>query len=436
MRKPSPVVPLVASTTSCSADVSAQTELKAAFAAHGLAAAESYVRLCVSRPAQRAQLFFWLGKRMAASSPAEAARLGMEAWNEQPDPELGKWLMFRQFNAGNLTTALKFLDSIQVGSLRPSERRKAALILQLGQLQQSLPMVEAAVSPASIDPGSVLYIEPRRAGWSGQTTSAQVNTFVLALRDAGAGQVTSLRLENLIASPDGKGPSRKSDSLGEHAAERVVVYLDNAIDGLDQRILAAATVVATEAARVRAGVIHSARPLLGALAARLAAHMLGVAFVYDATDIDDGPLETAAEGSSLHALAARIEAAVTHDASLVLAPNRAVMQERIRLGAPAVRSMVVQRLVPTVAITAERRKSRLDLQLAGSDMVFGCLEMTVPDEHVFLAFAEISRSYPEAKLLLVANAAIFGSIRQLATQLGMLERIIFREAATPAENRL
>ncbi|CAB3847075.1 D-inositol-3-phosphate glycosyltransferase [Achromobacter animicus] len=408
----------------------------------GVRASEDFVRINAGDPSDLASGLTKLARLTAAKDPAIALRLAIDAAQADPRPFRRKWLAFMYFDAGHIDAAQELLASLPESvEFKASERNKGEFIAGCHRLAHgglALPAVNPGpdFSPVS---GRVLYVAASSLPCHATGYTLRTHALLRALHAEGL----DVRCVTRPGYPADRSDSKAADGNAVQTIDGIAYESlpgpHRRKLGLDAYLSESAEIIARKAMAENVEAIHAASNYEAALPALMAARKLGIPFVYEVRGLweyTSASKKSGWEQSERFALDRQLESFTAANADHVLTLTQALAAELGSRGVQASRIALAPNSIDSSAFTPVPRKAELaqTLRLADGDFVIGYAGAAVSYEgldDLIEALVLLQDRLPHARLLIVGDGDALPSLRKLAEDRGVVDRVVFCGKVAP-----
>ena len=385
-------------------------------------------------PGRKADLAARLAKECYKQDSTSALLLMEGSLSYKSNNAYRKWYAFRLFDAGNIrkSNALlaEFCKNVHFSS---SENNKKRYIEGCKRLLDTLPVIHE-ISRKKNDNRKIFYIASSSIVY--QTTGYTVRTHNL-LRE-----LVAQGMDVLCVTRPGY-PLDRNDIQFDGEIRRAceidnVTYIT--LDGphrrkeaLDVYLIKSSDILTEFFRKMQPAVVHAASNYETALPACMAAHSLGIPFIYEVRGLWE---YTAAsripqwEKSERFHLDSRLEAYVAAHADAVCALNGSLLEEIMRRTALRRAPFLLPNAIPSDLrpITEKSETFLTRWSLSKNDFIVGYVGSIVGYEGLDIllrAASDIKEEIPSLKVVLCGVGNALDSLKELSAELGIDDRVIF-----------
>lgn len=386
-------------------------------------------------PALTAMELTGFAKQIFREAPASALLAGELALSLDDAGFRRKWLAFLHFDAGNVSSAEKFLAGVgNRNDWTDAEKRKALHVEGSRRLLDALPELPARAEAPTYEPvpGRILYCVASSIPYhqSGYTLRSQ-------------GLLKALKVEGIdISCVTRPGyPYDRDDS--RHVDGKSVWQVDDvsyqSVQGQgrslapDAALLQSAEQLYDLLHEIRPQIVHAASNQENALPALMAARRAGIPFVYEARGLWDLSADARFHGwssSERGEIERRLELLVAENADVLLALNNAIENELASRGLMRSDAVIVPNAVDISLLTAigEDDSITVGKESAGSIFRIGYAGSLVGYEgldDLLEAISMLRREHHDVRALIVGEGDRLNELMAHAAALGISEEVEF-----------
>ena len=389
-------------------------------------------------PGRKADLAARLAKECYKQDSTSALLLMECSLSYKNNNTYRKWYAFRLFDAGNIRKSYALLAELgKTVHFSASENNKKRYIEGCERLLNKLPVIHEISRKKSDNNRKIFYIASSSIVY--QTTGYTVRTHNL-LRE-----LVAQGMEVLCVTRPGY-PLDRNDIQFDGEIRRSceidnVTYIT--LDGphrrkeaLDVYLTKSSDLLTEFFRKVQPAVVHAASNYETALPACMAAHSLGIPFIYEVRGLWEYTTASRIpqwETSERFHLDSRLEAYVTAHADAVCALNGSLLEEIMRRATLRRAPFLLPNAIPgDLRPVTEKSETFLNRwSLSKNDFIVGYVGSIVGYEGLDIllrAASDIKEEIPSLKVVLCGVGNALDSLKELSAELGMEKRVIFTGA--------
>jgi glycosyltransferase involved in cell wall biosynthesis len=330
----------------------------------------------------------------------------------------------RLWHDGNLTEAVAVLD----GSGSAGRRQRARLAGEAAVYQGEAPFLgRHEFAPI---PGRVLHLLTNSLPHTASGYAQRSHSIMVAQREAGWEVLAVTRLAYPVQV--GKLLAGAGDVVDGVQYRRLLP--SRLATTMDARLQQQAEELLKVALEFKPSVLHTTTHFVNGLVARAVAEALGIPWVYEVRgQLADTWAATRAPGarnSEKYRLFQARETDVMRDADLVVTLGDVMKANIVAAGIPSGKIIIAPNAVGGAFLEEplDTRSARRELGLAGDGLYIGTVSSLVGYEgldDLVRAFAILTPSFPELRLLIVGDGVAGPALREQVRELGLANKTIF-----------